>query len=255
MAQKIAKAILTGTGIAGLMSTAALIFNNDKTIASNERMHAESIQAQNESNHLECNKFELEKYKLGLPSKFDTSSVGDLKNIKLKEEMTKIDLSQTSLTNNNVLNSTNLSSSSQGQSVPSAKKWIESSFSTPKNADLLSNRKEIQSVEMTDSSYNINVPLEPNLFDLSTHNLIQSISYTFMCFSFIGLFAVICLGFNLIIQYYGNNNLSKLPKWCQPYFNIYIKYLMLSNMIFILWILFSQSIILLLCFYLFYKGP
>jgi hypothetical protein len=216
-------------------------------------MHAELIQAQNESNHLELDKFELapgadsppdlgaraacrpgEKYKLGLPSKFDTSSVGDFKNIKFKEEMTKIDLSQTSSTNKNVLNSTDLSSFYKGQSVSSVKKWIQSSFPTPKNPYLLSDGKEIKSIEITDSSYNINVPLEPNFFDLSTHNLIQSISYTNMCFSFIGLFAVICLGFNLIIQYYGNPYFSlglapwgsgdKLPKWCQPYFSIYIKY-------------------------------
>ena len=59
MAQKIGQAILTGTGIAGLMSAGALVFNNNKTIVSNERMHAELIQAQNESNHLELDKFEL----------------------------------------------------------------------------------------------------------------------------------------------------------------------------------------------------
>jgi hypothetical protein len=238
MARKITKAILTGAGIAGLTNAGALVYNNIQTIASNEKMHSDMIQLQNKQTELELNKLELDKYKLGLSSKYNVSIEENSNTILLTKGMTEKPISQTSLNNEIVPNSNSLTST-------------KSSFITQDN----SNTMNAKLVNTVDSSYPINASLESNLLDLSTHNLVQSISYTFMCFSFIGFFAILCLALNLIIQFYSDRYFSIFPKWCQSYLRFYQKYIMFSNVFYILWILFSQSMILVLCFYLFYNSP
>jgi hypothetical protein len=105
MARKMTKAILTGAGIAGLTNAGALVYNNIQTIASNEKMHSDMIQLQNKQTEFELNKLELDKYKLGLSSKYNVSIEENSNTILLTKGMTEKPISQTSLNNEIVPNS------------------------------------------------------------------------------------------------------------------------------------------------------
>jgi hypothetical protein len=110
MAKKMTQAILTGAGIAGLTNAGALVYNNIQTIASNKKMHSDTIQLQEKQTELELNKLELDKYKLGLPSKYNVSIEENSNTILLNKGMTEKPISQTSSKNPTEFNSNDLTS-------------------------------------------------------------------------------------------------------------------------------------------------
>jgi hypothetical protein len=97
-------------------------------------------------------------------------------------------------------------------------------------------------------------PFELPLPDMSTHTILQGAGFSFACFAFMGLYAGIALGLNLILKYYGDQKIENLPKWSQTLFKYYSKYLMASNAIYIFFIISSQTISLLLGLYLYFCG-
>jgi hypothetical protein len=104
------------------------------------------------------------------------------------------------------------------------------------------------------NTYTIISPFEAYVPDMSTHSILQSVGFSFACFSFISLSAVIALTLNLIIKYYGDQKIENLPKWSQTLFKLYSRYLMASNALYILLIISFQTISLLLGVYFYLYG-
>lgn len=233
MREQLAKAIFSGTLLAEMVAGGASVYNQRLTIQSNEKIHTETMKSQEADRFLDADKMELEKYKLGLPSKYSQSA--NTNSTVSKEEMMKEPISKTSSNHPTEINSNDLTS-------------IKSSNTIQEHL------KDILSTNSTDFSNFINASYEPHLLDSSLHNVLQPLFYSYMCFSFVGFFGILCLGLNLLIQHYKNRYESILPKWSHSYLNFYIKYLMLSNVFYILGIIASQVMILGLSIYYYYHG-
>jgi hypothetical protein len=87
MREQLAKAIFSGTLLAGMVAGGASVYNQRLTIQSNEKIHTETMKSQEADRFLDADKIELEKYRLGLPSKYSKSAKTN--STVYKEEMMK----------------------------------------------------------------------------------------------------------------------------------------------------------------------
>ena len=69
MREQLAKAIFSGTLLAGMVVGGASVYNQRLTIQSNEKIYTETMKSQEADRFLDADKIELEKYGLGLSSK------------------------------------------------------------------------------------------------------------------------------------------------------------------------------------------
>jgi hypothetical protein len=126
----------------------------------------------------------------------------------------------------------------------------------PVTSNQESNEDKITLVDLSNTSKDCVIcsPFEIEMPDFHNHTLLQTAGFSFACFAFIGLYAGISLGLNLLIKYYGDQNIQNLPKWSQTLFKFYSQYLVTSTVVLICFIIGSQAISLLFGLYLFFYG-
>lgn len=224
---KIIAAIVTGTGIACLAIAAATIYSNHQTLKQNKMIHEDNKTLMERNQQIEIDKIELDKFKLGLPSKFDQYRIDTLK---VQEDL----------------------------KVSSEYKSIQTELNTPQEVSSTIQTESNLSLNVTanleESPSIINSVFEPGLIDVSSSNILQYVGFSVACFAFIGLVSGICLGLNFFISNFGNKFKDKFPKQIQYLFYIKDKYLVMSNTFYILCIIISQSISLLYGLYFYFFG-
>jgi hypothetical protein len=197
--------------ITAAASTAALVYNNNRSIQSSERIQEldrlsrEALQRDQMviQERIEMAKLELEKARLGLLPRQDLNLV------------------------NSTLNDQEVSEST---------------------------RRAIEAVKYTNEGCVIASPFESGLPDLVNNTLLQNTGFVVVCYSLVTLNAAIGLGLNLVIRHYGKEKIQKLPKWCQTLFRVYGGFSNVSVLFQLGFIIFSQTLCLLLGLYLFFYG-
>lgn len=266
---KVTTAILTGTGIAGVITGASTVYNSNETIKSNERMHKETTESKEriemakiESNErIEMEKLEVEKYKTNLPSKHDhldpTNSNDSVRTESIKNSTTENDNDPLISKDSTTFNSSELDNVSQNNEVNSELNSVsqykeDDTLMETTDASFEENNVSVDPNTNSSGDCVINSMLETDLLNTNFDNILQSAGFSFACFAFIGLFVGISLSFNLIIQNYGEKKINNLPKWVQTLFQYYSKYLLAQNSFLLVFLIGSQTISLLLGLYLFF---
>jgi hypothetical protein len=217
MRERLAQAIVSGTLLAGGLASGTSFFNNKRTIESsekiqieviqsNERIHTEVMKSNEADRFLNSESLEIERFKLGLPCKYNNMTVTNPMSTSSKEEV------------------------------------------------IVKNVQDNVSTNNTDISNVMNASYEPSLLNPSLSTVLEPLFYSYICFSFVGLLGILCLVLNLLIQYYRYEYGSALPKWSHLYLDFYMKYLMVSNLFYILCIIVSQVMILGLSLYFYFNG-
>jgi len=206
--------IMTAIGASSFAATIGLIYNTNQQLKSDDFNKRADRDLKFRRLELEENKFELEKFKLNLSSKFDTdSNIGQI----IKKE----DYPISSHLADKLNNTTDVKSSS----------------------DIINSSSDV-----------INSALEPNLMDTVPSGIYQLISIAYGSFGLIILIGLITLLLNEYQLSVVNKHFDKFPKFLQNGVNYYYKYVKVYNKLVFLWMFVSVIMILLLSLYLFYSN-
>jgi hypothetical protein len=236
MQTQLAKAIFSGAGLAGLLTGASNIFNNERNAQINQDMQIKELAYKDKV--LEFDKYKFEKeFELRQSSVGEFRSLGSESSNSLTKTIEKLE-STSQLTEENPLSIMN--------------------HLSPKNSVMnLENEcsKVPESLQMNVSP-NISSVLEWDhfLIDSNTQNMVYSLTYSYMCFSVATLLAALNLGFNYLNSVYGDKLVVKLPKWVYPIYQFFKKYLFISMTFDLSMIILFQSFSLALSLYFQIRG-
>lgn len=222
MQTQLAKAIFSGAGLAGLLTGASNIFNNERNAQINQDMQIKELAHKDKV-------LEFDKYKFEKEFELRQSSVGEFRSFGSESSNSLIETIE-KLGSTSQLTEKNLLSIMKNSSPKNSVMNLENELSKVSESLAAGLRPVACPGGEMNVSHNISSVLEWDhfLIDSNTHNMVYSLTYSYMCFSVATLLAALNLGFNYLNSVYGDKLVEKLPKWVYPIYQFFKRYLFIS---------------------------
>lgn len=82
----------------------------------------------------------------------------------------------------------------------------------------------------------------------------QPLGLAIVGFTSMAIICSILIGYNLLMSYYCDKHVAKIPDWFKPYIGFKNKYVLFSNTLYLTILVVSQSLLLLIGVYFFFYG-